>query len=126
MPKSLAWRATIVTVVVTAIVVYGGSALLRYDMAQTTVSFVMFAALFGGTAWFLGNEVATYRATPHRDRYVCSEGHVSYDPGVCDCGRRLQLYVPPDIWPRIRRMLWLGLAMFVVLMGTGIALNLGR
>src|SRR5206468_1857220 len=101
--KSLARRWGVVTVVVTAVVVYGGSALLRYDMGATTVSFVMFAGLFGGTAWFLGHEVATYQtAGPPRDRFVCPEGHVAYEPGICECGRRLQPYVPPDIWPRIK------------------------
>jgi hypothetical protein len=123
----MARRWTVWTVVVTAVVVYGGSALLRFDMGETTVSFVIFAGLFGGTAWFLGHEVATYRAAgPPRDRYVCSEGHVSYEPGVCACGRRLQLYVPPDIWPRIRGMVWAGVALLVVLLVTGLLLNRGR
>ena len=46
-----------------------------------------------------------------------------YEPGLCDCGRRLQPYVPPDIWPRIRRMVWFGIGLLVVLMATGVLLN---
>jgi hypothetical protein len=124
MRVDLARRWALVTVVVTGVVVYGGSALLRFDLGSTTVSFVIFAGLFGGTAWFVGHEVAAVRAAgPPRDRYVCSEGHASYDPGICDCGRRRQLYVPPDIWPRIRRMVWFGVALLAVLMVTGLLLS---
>jgi hypothetical protein len=120
MAKRWGWT----TVAVTAVVVYGGCALLRFDLGSTTVSFVMFAALFGGTAAFLGHEVGTNRAAgPPRDRYVCSEGHASYEPGICDCGRRRQPYVPPDIWPRIRRMIWFGVGLLVVLVGTGLLLR---
>jgi hypothetical protein len=120
----LARRWTIVTVAVTAVVVYGGCALLRYDLASTTVSFVVFAGLFGGTAWFLGHEVAAARAEgPPRPRFVCEEGHVAYEPGVCDCGRRRQPWVPPDVWGPVRRMVWVGLALLVVLMVTGVLLR---
>lgn len=123
-PKALARRWGWTTVAVTAVVVYGGCALLRFDLGSTTVSFVIFAALFGGTAWFLGHEVGTSRAAgPPRDRFVCDEGHVSYEPGLCACGRRSRAYVPPDIWPRIRRMLWFGLGLLVALMTTGLLLR---
>ncbi len=121
---SLARRWAIVTVVVTGVVVYGGSALLRFDLASTTVSFVVFAGLFGGTAWFVGHEVATYRAAgPPRERFVCSEGHVAHEPGVCDCGRRRQIWVPPDVWGPVRRMVWFGLALLVALLTTGFLLS---
>lgn len=143
-PRALARRWAWTTVAVTGVVVYGGSALLRYDLASTTVSFAMFAGLFGGTAWFLGHEVATYRRCPRcrtqqtsrpgtcetcgydvaaRPRWTCDEGHLALEPGLCDCGRRRREYVPPDVGGRVRRMLWFGLALLVVLVVTGLLLG---
>lgn len=140
----LARRWAWVTVAVTAVVVYGGSMLLRHDLGAATVSFVMFAALFGGTAWFLGHEVATYRRCPRcgtqqtaapatcpecgydvgtRPRWVCEAGHAAFEPGLCDCGRRRREYVPPDVGGRVRRMVWFGLALLAVLMITGLLLG---
>jgi ribosomal protein L37E len=135
-----AWR----TVAGTAVVVYGGCALLRYDLGSTTVSFVMFAALFGGTAAFVGHEVADFRRCPRcgaqqtakpgacadcgydvatRPRWVCPEGHGSYEPGLCDCGRRLQPYVPPDVGRRVARMVWFGAGLLAVLVAVGLLLG---
>lgn len=143
-PRVLARRWAAWTVAVTAVVVYGGCALLRYDLGSTTVSFLVFAGLFGGTAWFLGHEVATYRRCPRcgtqqtsrpglcaecgydvreRPRWVCDAGHASYEPGLCDCGRRLSPYEPPDVRGRVLRMVWAGLALLVVLVVTGLLLR---
>jgi hypothetical protein len=143
-PRALARRWALVTVAVTGVVVYGGCALLRYDLGSTTVSFAMFAALFGGTAWFVGHEVATYRRCPRcghqqtgrpgtcpdcgydvreRPRWVCSEGHAAYDEGLCRCGRRLHEYVPPDVGGRVLRMVWAGVALLVALVVTGLLLG---
>jgi ribosomal protein L37E len=143
-PRALARRWAAVTVVVTGVVTYGGCALLRYDLGSTTVSFVMFAGLFGGTAWFLGHEVASYRRCPRcgwqgtgrtgacadcgydvkvRPRYVCSEGHGAYEPGLCDCGRRLVPYEPPDVASRVWRMVWFGVGLLVVLVVVGLLLG---
>jgi hypothetical protein len=143
-PRALARRYAACAVVVTGVVVYGGCALLRYDVGSTTVSFVIFAALFGGTAWFVGHEVATYRRCPRcgcqqtgrpgtcpecgydvaeRPRYACSEGHGSYEPGLCDCGRRLAAYEPPDVASRVRRMVWFGAGLLVVLVAVGLLLG---
>jgi len=142
--RALARRWAWVTVAGTAVVVYGGCALLRYDLGSTTVSFLMFAGLFGGTAWFLGHEVATYRRCPRcrtqqtsrpglcpecgydvaaRPRWACEEGHGAYEPGLCDCGRRRREYVPPDVGGRVRRMLWIGLALLAALVVTGLLLG---
>jgi ribosomal protein L37E len=142
--RRLARRWGWTTVAVTAVVVYGGCALLRYDLASTTVSFVLFAALFGGTAAFLGHEVADFRRCPRcgtqqesrpttcadcgydvaaRPRFVCEAGHASYEPGLCDCGRRLVPYVPPDIGGRVRRMVGFGVALLVALVVTGLLLG---
>ncbi len=143
-PRVLARRWAAWTVAATAVVVYGGCALLRYDLGSTTVSFLMFAGLFGGTAWFLGHEVATYRRCPRcgtqqtsrpglcaecgydvraRPRWVCEEGHASFDAGVCACGRRLRPYEPPDVRGRVLRMVWAGLALLVALVVTGLLLR---
>ena len=142
--RALARRWAWVTVAATAVVVYGGCALLRYDLASTTVSFAMFAGLFGGTAWFLSHEVAAYRRCPRcrtqqtskpstcpecgydvatRPRWVCDQRHVAYEPGICDCGRRRGEYVPPDVGGRVRRMIWIGLALLAALDVTGLLLG---
>lgn len=143
-PRVLARRWAAVTVAVTAVVVYGGCALLRYDLGSTTVSFAIFAGLFGGTAWFLGHEVATYRRCPRcgtqqtsrpatceecgydvraRPRWVCEQGHAAFEPGVCACGRRLREHVPPDVRGRVLRMVWAGVALLVALVVTGLLLR---
>jgi ribosomal protein L37E len=129
----------------TAVMVYGTGALLGFDAGSSTVSFVMFGFLFGGTAAFLGTEVARYRRCPRcghqqqaaagncpscgydvagRPTYVCSEGHApSYSPGLCDCGRRLQQWVPPDVSGHVKRSLWLGAAIFTALVIGGLLLD---
>ena len=143
-PKALATRWAAVAVAVTGVLTYGAAQLLRHDLGATTVSFVMFAALFGGTAAFLGHEVAAYRRCPRcghqqtarpadcpecgydvraRPRWVCSQGHAALDEGICDCGRRRQPYVPPDVGGRVGRMLWAGAALLVALVVTGLLLR---
>lgn len=143
-PKALATRWTAATVAGTAVLTYGTGQALHHDVGATTVSFLMFAALFGGTAAFLGHEVAAYRRCPRcghqqtarpracpdcgydvraRPRYVCSEGHAALDEGICQCGRRRQPYVPPDVGGRVTRMLWAGAALLVALVVTGLLLG---
>jgi ribosomal protein L37E len=142
--SALARRWAWIAVGATAVLVYGAGVLLRHDLGATTVSFAMFAGLFGGTAWFLGHEVATYRRCPRcgtqqtsrpsvcaecgydvrtRPRWVCDQGHLAYEPGLCDCGRRRREYVPPDVGGRVTRMLWIGLALLVALVVTGLLLS---
>ncbi len=142
--KALATRWAVITVVVTGVLTYGAGQALHHDLGATTVSFLMFAGLFGGTAAFLGHEVAAYRRCPRcghqqtakpktcpecgydvkaRPRFVCSEGHAAYDEGICRCGRRLSPYVPPDVGGRVKRMLWAGGALLLALMVTGLLLG---
>lgn len=142
--KALATRWAVGTVVVTGVLTYGVAQVLHHDLGATTVSFAMFAALFGGTAAFLGHEVAAFRRCPRcghqqtarpgdcpkcgydvkeRPRYVCSEGHAALDDGICDCGRRLQPYVPPDVGGRVKRMLWAGAALLAALLLAGFLLG---
>ncbi|HEV2889521.1 MAG TPA: hypothetical protein VGX28_04025 [Frankiaceae bacterium] len=142
--RALARRWAWIAVAVTAVLTYGVAQLLHHDLGATTVSFAMFAGLFGGTAWFVGHEVATYRRCPRcgtqqtarpttcekcgydvaaRPRWVCEQGHQAFEPGVCDCGRRRREYVPPDVGGRVRRMLWVGLALLAALVITGLLLS---
>ena len=142
--RRLAARWAAGAVVVTGVLTYGAAQALRHDLGATTVSFVMFAGLFGGTAAFLGHEVAAFRRCPRcghqqtarpttcpdcgydvkaRPRFVCDQGDVSFDEGVCACGRRLKPYVPPDVGGRVVRMLWAGGALLVALVVTGLLLG---
>lgn len=60
-----------------------------------------------------------------RPRWRCSEGHaVRLDPGLCDCGRRLQrLDTPRGIAREITGMLRVGAWMLVFLLAIGLVLN---
>lgn len=140
----LARRYALITIVVTGVLVYGVAVALRHDLGETTVSFVLFAGLFGGTAGFLGAEVGRYRTCPRcgeeqhrragdcaqcgydvrsRPRFVCTEGHSSYDEGLCACGRRLAPWTPPDVWRPVRRSLYVGLAVLLALVVAGAILG---
>lgn len=142
--KRLASRWAAAATAATAAVTFGAAAALHHDMAQTTVSFVIFAALFGGTAAFLGTEVAHARKCPRcdeqqrsrpgdcpscgydvaaRPRFVCSEGHGALEPGLCDCGRRRAQWVPPDIGGHVLRSVYWGGAILVALIVTGVVLG---
>lgn len=143
-PTRLAQRYGLVATAVTAVLVYGTALALRHDLGETTVSFVLFAGLFGGTAAFLGAEVARFRKCPRcgeqqtdrvrdcpncgydvkaRPRFVCTEGHASYDPGLCACGRRLQPWTPPDVSRHVKRSIYIGLAILVAMIITGALLG---
>lgn len=60
-----------------------------------------------------------------RPRWRCSEGHeVRLDPGLCDCGRRLQpISTPRGIGREVRGMLVVGGWMLVFLLVVGLVLN---
>ena len=141
----LALRYAVIATAATALVVYGAAALLRHNLAETTVSFVIFAVLFAGTAAFVGAEVGRYRKCPRcgqqqagggvrdcarcgydiklRRRFVCSEGHSSYDAGLCACGQRLAPWDPPDIGRHVKRSVYIGIAILVALIVTGALLG---
>lgn len=108
------------------------------------MSFAIFAGLFGGTAAFLGHEVAAWRRCPRcgrqqerrpgscpscgydvrtRPRFVCEAGHSAYEGGLCDCGRRLQPWRPPDVGGQVRRMVLFGVALLAVLVITRLVLG---
>ena len=137
--RALRWAA--VTVAVTGAVVYAGGAALRFDLMSSTVSFVTFALLFAPTAAFLGIEVTRYRRCPRcgwqqagragtcpdcsydvagRPQWACDAGHRSLAEGLCDCGRRLQPVPPVDVAGPVKRSLWIGAAVFIALVITGL------
>lgn len=62
----------------------------------------------------------------HRPRFACEERHVlALEPGVCDCGRRLQpLPRPRGIGPEIRMLCKIGVWLLVFLLGVGLLLRL--
>ena len=60
-----------------------------------------------------------------RPRYACSERHsVHVEPGLCDCGRRLQeLQVARGIGPEVRFILRAGAWLLAFLLAAGIVLQ---
>ncbi len=59
-----------------------------------------------------------------RPRWRCPEGHVRLDPGMCDCGRRLQrVETPRGIGREVRGMLRVGAWMLAFLLIVGLVLN---
>lgn len=145
MAASRARRWVLITLAVTAVVVYGASAALGDNVAEASISFAVFGLLFGGTAGVVGAEVTRFRRCPRcgcqqegragrcpecdydvkaRPRFRCSEGHAAaYDEGLCHCGRRLQPWTPPDMAGHVRRSLFLGGAIFLALVITGLLLG---
>lgn len=137
--RAVRWGAA--ATAVTAVLTYGAAAALRLDLLSTTVSFLMFAALFGGTAAFVAAEVSSYARCPrcgwqqerrpgscprchydvrNRPRFVCDDGHSAYEPGVCGCGLRRKFWQPPDLRGPIVRTLLIGAAVFAALVVTGL------
>lgn len=61
-----------------------------------------------------------------RPVYLCEVGHErSYEPGLCECGRRLHERPPlPGLGRSIRRTLWVGAWMLAFLVGMGLLLGM--
>jgi hypothetical protein len=52
-----------------------------------------------------------------RPRFACSEGHrVAYEPGMCDCGRRLLALRPVPVARHAMRAAWFALGFFLLLL----------
>ena len=52
-----------------------------------------------------------------RPRYACTEGHrVAYDPGMCDCGRRLLPLRPVPMAKHALHAAWLALGFFLLVL----------
>lgn len=143
--RAVRWGAA--ATAVTAVLTYGAGAALRFDLLSTTVSFLMFATLFGGTAAFVGAEVTRYARCPRcdwqqegrpgtcprcgydvavRPRFVCEEGHAAYEPGLCECGRRRLPWQAPDVRGPVLRSVLAGVAVFAALVITGVLTSRGR
>jgi hypothetical protein len=104
------------------------------------VTFAVFGGLAALSAGFLAWELASQRVCPRcglenaataaacagcgydvrtRPRFACSEGHrVAFEPGLCDCGRRLLPLRPVPVGRHAIRAAWLALGVFaLVLLG---------
>jgi hypothetical protein len=113
--RPLALRLTLLAVgaalVLSALGSVAFTVALDDSVASGLVTFFTFGGLAALTAGVLAWELASLRACPRcglengsrtstcsacgydlrsRPRFACSEGHsVAYQPGLCDCGRRL-------------------------------------
>jgi hypothetical protein len=148
--RPLAVRSTVVAVGVALAASAFGSALftvaLHDTVASGLVTFVIFGGLAAMTAGVLAWELASLRVCPRcgrenapastacagcdydvraRPRFACSEGHrVAFEPGLCDCGRRLLPLRPVPIARHAVRSLWLALGfLLIVLLAALLAAN---
>jgi hypothetical protein len=136
-----ATRWAVATTALTGGIVFAVGAALGADLDSSLASFLTFGLLFGGTAGFLGAEVTRYRRCPRcgwqqggrpgscpdcgydvasRPLWRCEEAHVAREPGICECGRRRQPMAPVDVRGPVLRALWLGAAVLVALVVTGL------
>jgi hypothetical protein len=118
-----------------------GSALFTYALHDTLGSGLVTFAIFGGlaalSAGVLAWELASLRVCPRcgyentagaacaacgydvrgRPRFACSEGHqVAFEPGMCDCGRRLLALRPVPVARHALRAAWLALGFFLLVL----------
>jgi hypothetical protein len=146
--RPLAVRSTLLAVGVALLASALGSALFTMALHDTLGSGLVTFAIFGGlaalTAGVLAWELASLRVCPRcglensgltaacagcgydvqaRPRFACSEGHrVVFEPGLCDCGRRLLPLRPVPMARHALRAAWLALGLFLlVLVGAMLA-----
>jgi hypothetical protein len=135
--RPLALRSTLIAVSVALVVSALASAAftiaLNDSVASGLVTFLTFGGLAALTAGVVAWEVSSLRACPRcglenssrpracgacgydlraRPRYACTEGHVAYRPGLCDCGRRLLELRPAPIGRHLVRALLLAVVVF--------------
>jgi hypothetical protein len=148
--RPAALRSTLTAVGVALAASALGSALFTVALDDTVGAGLVTFAIFGGlaalSAGFLAWELASLRVCPRcgyentamaacaacgydvreRPRFACSEGHqVAFEPGMCDCGRRLLPLRPVPVAKHAMRAAWLALGFFllvlvVALLGSGI------
>ena len=136
-----ATRSTLTAVGVALAASALGSALFTVALHDTVGSGLVTFAIFGGlaalSAGVLAWELASLRVCPRcgyenpamalcaacgydvreRPRFACSEGHeVAYDPGICECGRRLLLLRPVPVAKHALRAAWLALGFFLLVL----------
>jgi hypothetical protein len=150
--RPLAVRSTLTAVGVALGASALGSALFTMALDDTLASGLVTFAVFGGlaalSAGVLAWELASLRVCPRcgrenesaaalcvgcgydvreRPRFACTEGHrVAFEPGLCDCGRRLLPLRPVPIAKHAMRAAWLALGFFLlVLLGALLAAGVG-
>jgi hypothetical protein len=137
--RPLAVRSTAVAVGVALAASALAAAAFTMTLHDTVGSGLVTFAIFGGlaavTAGVLAWELASLRVCPRcgvesppasaacvgcgydvaaRPRFACSEGHrVAFEPGLCDCGRRLLALRPVPVARHALRALWLALGFFL-------------
>jgi hypothetical protein len=112
--------------------------LLHQPFTSGLLDFGVFGSLAAITAGVLAWESASNRCCPRcryenrrhaaacegcgydlaaRPRFACSEGHrVSYEPGMCDCGRRLLALRAPQVGRHAINSVVLALATFLAVL----------
>jgi hypothetical protein len=134
-------RSTLLAVGVALAASALGSALftvaLNDSVSSGLITFAIFGSLAALSAGVLAWELASLRVCPRcgyensamavcagcgydvreRPRYACSEGHqVAFDPGMCDCGRRLLPLRPVPVAKHAMRAAWLALGFFLLVL----------
>jgi hypothetical protein len=137
--RPAAVRSTLTAVGVALVASAVGSALFTVAHHDTVglVTFAMFGGLAALSAGVLAWELASLRVCPRcglensamascaacgydvreRPRFACSEGHrVAYEPGMCDCGRRLLALRPVPVAKHALRAAWFALGFFLLVL----------
>jgi hypothetical protein len=139
--RPAALRSTLTAVGVALAASALGSVLFTVALHDTVgsglITFAIFGSLAALSAGVLAWELASLRVCPRcgyentamaactacgydvreRPRYACSEGHrVAFDPGMCDCGRRLLPLRPVPVAKHALRAAWLALGFFALVL----------
>ena len=134
-------RSTLVAVGVALAASALGSVLftvaLHDSVGSGLITFAIFGSLAALSSGFLAWELASLRICPRcgyenaamsvcagcgydvaaRPRFACSEGHrVVFEPGMCDCGRRLLALRPVPVARHAMRAAWLALGFFLLVL----------
>jgi hypothetical protein len=148
--RPAAVRSTLIAVGVALAASALGSALFTVALDDSVgsglITFAIFGSLAALSSGVLAWELASLRICPRcgyensamavcagcgydvaaRPRFACSEGHrVAFEPGMCDCGRRLLALRPVPVARHAMRAAWLALGFFllvlvVALVGSGL------
>lgn len=140
--RPLAVRSTLLAVGVALAASALASTLFTLALHDTVGSGLVTFAIFGGlaalSAGVLAWELASLRVCPRcghenpgltaacagcgydvraRPRFACTEGHrVAWEPGLCDCGRRLLALRPVPVARHALRAAWLALGFFLLVL----------
>jgi hypothetical protein len=139
--RPAAVRSTLTAVGVALAASALGSAMFTVALDDSFGSGLVTFAIFGGlaalSAGVLAWELASLRVCPRcgienaataacagcgydvrgRPRFACSEGHrVAFEPGICDCGRRLLALRPVPVARHALRAAWLAVGFFLLVL----------